>query len=134
FNPIQLLQQNGIYSAHTRTIQTNFKVREKLDLITPGLAAIGGVSFNNQYTGTRQTLYSVMSFELLKDNNDQPVLDGDGNATYRTIGTNTPQTTNEGGNGHWNRNTFQAGLDYNRSFGKNTFSGAALGRRVNYTR
>ncbi|MCH5686115.1 TonB-dependent receptor plug domain-containing protein [Niabella sp. W65] len=134
FNPIQLLQQNGIYSAHTRTIQTNFKVREKLDLITPGLAAIGGVSFNNQYTGTRQTLYSVMSFELLKDNNDQPVLDGQGNPTYRTIGTNTPQTTNESGNGHWNRNTFQAGLDYNRGFGKHTFSGMVLGRRVNYTR
>ncbi len=134
FNPIQLLQQNGIYSAHTRTIQTNFKVREKLDLITPGLAAIGGMSFNNQYTGTRQTLYSVMSFEILKDNNDQPVLDGQGNPTYRTIGTNTPQTTNESGNGHWNRNTFQAGLDYNRSFGKSTWSGMLLGRRVNYTR
>lgn len=132
FNPVELLQQNGIYSAHTRTLQTDFNLRQKLDVITPGLNVIGGVSFNNQYAGYYQTLYSVRSFEITKDANDQPVLDDSGHVIYKTIGNDVPQSSNDGGIKHWNRNTLQLGFDYRRTFGKSTYSATLLARREGY--
>ncbi|HVU58506.1 MAG TPA: SusC/RagA family TonB-linked outer membrane protein [Puia sp.] len=134
FNPVELLQQNGIYSGHTRTLQTDFTVRQKLDMLTPGLDLTAGVSFNNQYTGFYQTLYSVRSFEITKDDNDMPVKDAGGNIIYKTIGNDVPQSSVDGGTQHWNRNTLQFGVDYNRSFGKSTVSGVVLARRQGYSR
>lgn len=134
FNPEQLLQQNGIYSAHTRTLQTDISVRQKLDAITPGLTLVGGVSFNNQYAGYHQTVYSVRSFEILKDNTDMPIKDASGNIQYKTIGNDVQQAPVDGGITHWNRNTLQLGLDYNHVFGKSTFTGLLLGRRQGYSK
>ncbi|HVV04975.1 MAG TPA: SusC/RagA family TonB-linked outer membrane protein [Puia sp.] len=134
FNPVELLQQNGIYSGHTRTLQTDFTIRQKLDMLTPGLDLTAGVSFNNQYTGFYQTLYSVRSFEITKDNNDMPVTDAGGNVVYKTIGNDVPQSSVDGGTQHWNRNTLQFGVDYNRSFGKSTVSGVVLARRQGYSK
>ena len=134
FNPVELLEQNGIYSAHTRTLQTDFILREKLDLLTRGLDFTAGVSFNNQYAGFYQTLYSIKSFEITKDANDMPVQDANGNTVYKTIGNTLPQSSVDGGTQHWNRNTLQFGFDYNRSFDKSSFSGVLLARRQGYSK
>ncbi|MCS3736713.1 SusC/RagA family TonB-linked outer membrane protein [Mucilaginibacter dorajii] len=132
FNPLELLQQNGVYSSHTRNLQTNFGFVEKLDIITPGLAFNGSLSFSNQYIGTYQKLFSVPSYEITKDANDQPVMDGSGNVVYKTIGS-VGQSIADGGNVHWNRNSVKLGFDYNRSFGKSTFTGMLLAQRQGYS-
>lgn len=134
FNPVELLQQNGIYQGHTRTLQTDFTLRQKLDILTQGLTFTAGVSFNNQYTGFYQTLYSKRTYEITKDNNDMPVTDTAGNVVYKTIGNDVPQSSVDGGTQHWNRNTLQFGFDYEHSFGKNSFSGVLLARRQGYSR
>ncbi|RAI97593.1 TonB-linked SusC/RagA family outer membrane protein [Chitinophaga skermanii] len=131
FNPVQLLQQNGIYNSHTRNLQTAFNVTERLDALVPGLALVGGVSFNNQYVGTYQKAFTVQSFELLKNAQDEPILDQAGNPTYRVLGASS-QSISDGGNQHWNRTAVQVGLTYERSFGKHTFSGIAQARRQNF--
>src|SRR5882757_5016530 len=133
-NPVELLQQNGIYSGHARTLQTDFTIRQKLDMLIQGLDLSAGVSFNNQYTGFYQTLYSVRSYEITKDNNDMPVKDASGNIVYKTIGNDVPQSSVDGGTQHWNRNTLQFGFDYNRSFGKSTVSAVLLARRQGYSK
>lgn len=132
FNPVELLQQNGIYSAHTRTLQTDFSFRQKLDAFTKGLNLFGGISFNNQYVGFYQTLFSVPSYEITKDGEDQPVLDGDGQPVYKQIGT-ISQSSNDAGSDHWNRNTTQLGFDYERSMGQHTYTGMLLARKQNYS-
>ena len=132
FNPVELLQQNGIYSAHTRTLQTGFSFRQKLDALTQGLNLVGGLSFNNQYVGFYQTLFGVPSYEIIKGADDEPVLNPDGALTYRQIGT-ISQSSNDAGSDHWNRNTTQLGLDYDRYFGLNHYSGLLLARKKNYT-
>ncbi|OQP59452.1 SusC/RagA family TonB-linked outer membrane protein [Niastella vici] len=132
FNPVELLQQSGIYKAHTRTIQTGVTAKQKLGMITPGLALTAGVSFNNQYGGYYQTSYAVRTYEMVKNAQDMPVRDADSNIVYKTIGNDVPRSTGDGGTTHWNRNTLQFGFDYNRSFGKHTFSGTLLGRRESY--
>ncbi|WP_295711111.1 SusC/RagA family TonB-linked outer membrane protein [Mucilaginibacter sp.] len=131
FNPVELLQQNGIYNSHTRNLQTNFGFIEKLDVITPGLALNGSLSFSNQYVGTYQKIFTVPSYEIVKDANDMPVMDA-GKVVYKTIGT-VSQGILDGGNQHWNRTAIKIGFDYNRSFGKNTFSGMVLGQRQGYS-
>lgn len=131
FNPVELLQQNGVYSSHTRTLQTTFSFTQKLDAITKGLDLKGLVSFSNQYVGVYQKLFSVPSYEIVKDANDQPVM-SNGSVVYKTIGT-ISQSSTDGGGAFWNRTTVQAGFDYDRSFGKHTFTGMIMARRQGYS-
>ena len=131
FNPVELLQQNGVYSSHTRTLQTTFSFTQKLDAITKGLDLKGLVSFSNQYVGVYQKLFSVPSYEIVKDANDQPVM-SNGSVVYKTIGT-ISQATNDNGGPFWNRTTVQVGFDYDRSFGKHTFTGMIMARRQGYS-
>jgi len=132
FNPVQLLQQSGSYNSHARNLQTALNITERLDHIVKGLSLNGLISFNNQYTGTYQKIFTVKSAELLKDVNDQAILDAKGNYTYKTFGA-ISQSISDGGNQHWQHNTVQVGVNYNRGFGDHTFSGAVQARRENYT-
>ncbi len=131
FNPVQLLRQNGVYSSHTRNLQTNFSLNEKMDWLITGLSFNTSLSFSNQYVGTYQKLFTVPSYEIIKDASDNPVLDASGNVTYKTIGS-VSQTINDGGNVHWGRNIIQMGFDYGNTFGKHTFTGMLQAKRQNY--
>ncbi|UOE51076.1 SusC/RagA family TonB-linked outer membrane protein [Mucilaginibacter sp. SMC90] len=127
FNPVQLLQQNGVYQSHTRNLQTNFSFVQKLDMITKGLDLKGEVSFANQYVGIYQKQFSVNSYEITGQ-------DAQGNAIYGTTPvTPISQSSSDGGGAHWNRTTVRAGFDYDRTFGKSTFTGMIQARRQGYT-
>jgi len=128
FNPVQLLRQNGVYSSHTRYLQTNVSFKEKLDIVTKGLSLSGGVSFANVYTGIYVKNFTVPSYEITKDAYDNPVIDAKGNVVYKTLGA-TSQSITDGGNDHWNRSSSIFGFDYDRSFGKHSFTGM-----IKYTR
>ena len=132
FNPVQLLQQFGTYSLHTRNLQTNFGFTQKLDIVTQGLDFKGSVSFSNQYQGVYQKIFTVPSYEITKDANDEPVRDVNGGIVYKTIGS-ISQGIGDLGGPHWNRTTVQFGFDYDRSFGKHTFTGMVQARRQGYS-
>jgi TonB-linked SusC/RagA family outer membrane protein len=132
FNPVQLLRQNGVYSSHTRSLQTNLSFNQKLDVIVKGLSFNGGVSFSNLYIGVYEKQFTVPSYEVTKDAYDNPVMDGNGNIVYKVLGS-VSQNINDGGNSHWNRNSFQLGFNYDRTFGKNTFTGLLQATRLNYS-
>lgn len=128
FNPVQLLQQNGIYQSHTRNLQTNFSFVQKLDKLTPGLDLKGEVSFANQYVGIYQKQFSVNSYEIVgQDPNTK-------NPIYGTTPvTPISQSSSDGGGAHWNRTSVRLGFDYDRTFGKSTFTGMIQARRQGYT-
>ena len=132
FNPVQLLQTNGIWNSHTRGLQTNFSFNEKLDEITPGLSLNGALSFSNQYIGYTQTSFTGLSYELLKGDSDEPIVDDEGNYTYKEIGS-ISDAINNGISNSWNRQIAQVGFSYDRDFGKHSFSGSLLAKRQNYT-
>ncbi|MBN9298021.1 MAG: SusC/RagA family TonB-linked outer membrane protein [Filimonas sp.] len=132
FNPVQLLRQNGVYSSHTRSIQTNLSFNQKLDALVKGLSINGGISFANQYVGVYEKRFSVPSYELTKDAYDNPVLDVNGNPVYKVLGS-VSQSIFDAGNAHWNRDALQLGLNYNRTFGKHTFTGMVQAIRQNYS-
>lgn len=132
FNPVQLLRQNGIYNSHTRSIQTNLSFNQKLDAIVKGLSFNGGISYSNLYIGIYEKRFTVPSFEATKDAYDNPVIDGNGNVVYKVLGSVSQGITDEG-NDHWNRNSVQLGFNYDRTFGKSTFTGMLQVNRANYT-
>lgn len=131
FNPVQLLRQHGIYSSHTRSLQTNLSFSQKLDAIVKGLAFNGGISYSNLYIGVYEKRFTVPSFEVTKDAYDNPVIDGAGNVVYKVLGA-VSQGITDGGNTHWNRNNIQLGFNYDRTFGKNTFTGMLQVNRSSY--
>jgi TonB-linked SusC/RagA family outer membrane protein len=51
---------------------------------------------------------------------------------YKVLGSVSQGITDEG-NDHWNRNSFQLGFNYDRTFGKHTFTGMLQVNRANYT-
>jgi TonB-linked SusC/RagA family outer membrane protein len=132
FNPVQRLQQNGIYNAHTRNVQTSVRFTEKLDSFVPGLDLNGGLSFSNQYIGNYVKSFTVPAYEISKNAQDEPNLDTNGNPIYIVNGASSDGIT-EGEVSHWNRTTAQIGLNYNRTFDKQTFSGMLLAKRQSYT-
>lgn len=132
FNPVQLLRQNGVYSSHTRSLQTNLSFNQKLDAIVKGLSLSGGISYSNLYIGVLEKQFTVPSYELTKDAYDNPVIGDNGNVAYKVLGS-VSQSINDGGNTHWNRNSVQLGFNYDRTFGKHTFTGMVQANRANYS-
>lgn len=131
FNPVQLLRRNGIYSSHTRYLQTNVSFKQKLDAFTDGLSLSGGISFSNVYAGVYDKKFAVASYEVTKDAYDNPVVDVNGNIVYKVLGSSS-ESISDGGNDHWNRTSAQFGFDYARSFGKNTITGMLKATRSSY--
>ncbi len=132
FNPVERLRRFGIYSSHTRVLQTNFTFNEKLDALLNGLSVRGGLSFSNLYRGTYQKHFQVPSYEITKNNDDEPVRDADGDIVYKKIGEES-QSIDDGGNHHWNRTTARVGLNYNHSFGRNHLTVVALAHKQTYS-
>lgn len=132
FNPVQNLQQNGIYNSHSRNLQTSIRFKQKLDALVPGLDLVGGISFSNQYIGYYQKLFAVPAFEISKNDQDQPNLDPNGKVVYIQRGA-ASQSINEGEIAHWNRTTFQAGLNYSRSFQQQSITASILAKKQDYT-
>ncbi|GGH64329.1 TonB-linked SusC/RagA family outer membrane protein [Filimonas zeae] len=132
FNPVQLLRQNGVYSSHTRSLQTNISFEQKLDALTKGLSLHGGISYSNLYVGILEKRFAVPSYEITKDAYDNPVIDANGNVTYKVLGA-VSQGITDAGNDHWNRNAVQLGFNYDRTFGKHTFTGFLQATRSGYS-
>jgi TonB-linked SusC/RagA family outer membrane protein len=132
FNPVQLLRQNGVYSSHTRSLQTNLSFTQKLDALVKGLSLNGGISYSNVYVGVYEKGFTVPSSEVTKDAYDNPVIDTKGNVVYKVLGS-VSQGIADAGNDHWNRNSIQLGFNYDRTFGKNTFTGLLQVNRSNYS-
>jgi TonB-linked SusC/RagA family outer membrane protein len=132
FNPVQLLRQNGVYSSHTRSLQTNLSFVENLGTIVKGLSLAGGISYSNVYVGVYEKQFKVPSYEITKDANDNPIIDANGNIVYKVLGA-VSQGINDGGNSHWNRNSVQLGFNYNQSFGNSSVTGLVQAIRSNYT-
>ena len=132
YNPVQLLRQSGIYASHTRNLQTNLSFSQKLDALTEGLSLNGGVSFSNAYVGVYSNGFTVPSYVMSKDAYDNPVFDAKGSIVYTSLGSVSNPIT-DGGNDHWNRNGLQVGFNYDRSFGKHSFTGLLKFVSTSYT-
>lgn len=124
-NPIGDALQSGFYTSNGRSLQTNLKLTQQLDMILKGLSISGEVSFNSFFRSYSNKTRSYQRFAISKNALDETV--------YVPIGQNSSLVGNEGNSDQWRNSAFQAFINYNRVFGAHSLSGLLMYKSENYT-
>lgn len=125
-NPVGNMLSTGFYKNNSRTILTSLKFTEKLDMLTPGLSVSAAASINNFFeSGSRKSKqyprYSISRGAL-------------GETIYSpVIGQLTSLAGAEETVDQYRNNTFQAFVNYNRTFGKSDLSAMVMFNNDNIT-
>lgn len=124
-NPVADILYAGFYESPSRTLQSTFKMTEKLDFITEGLTVSGLVSFNSYYAASSYKTSTYARFALS--------LDALGDTLYNKIGQVSSLTSTEGSLNQWRNSTIQAFLNYDRTFGNNKVDAMLMYNNENYS-
>jgi len=118
-NLVKNLKEGALYRNIKSTLETSLSLNYKLDFITKGLSAKTQVSFDNQGENGRQWSRSTAEYVYTQSSNsyqkyleDRPLSFG-----YTLKGNN------------WYKYYLEAGLNYNRTFGKSNVTGLFLANR-----
>ena len=118
-NIVKKLNEAAIYKDVTSTLESSLSLNYKLDFITKGLSAKGQVSFDTQ--GETGRSWSNSTGEYVYDQASD---------TYQMFGENRPLSyAGVAKNNNWYKSYFEAGLNYNRSFGENSITALFLANR-----
>lgn len=106
-NPVGDLTETGLNSYNARNIQSNLRVRYKLDALTPGLSISGAFSFNNYFIGhsNKSKKYPYYSVALAGDE-----------YVYNEYSEKTSMSIDDSNSDQWRNTTYQGTLDYSRVF------------------
>ncbi|HLN73402.1 MAG TPA: TonB-dependent receptor [Prolixibacteraceae bacterium] len=123
-NIVKSLKEASIYKDVTSTLESSFALNYKLDFITKGLSAKSQVSFDNQGEVGRSWSKSTAEYVY-----DMP------SDTYQIFGENRPLSyAGVQKNNNWYKFYIEAGINYDRTFGKNTITALFLANRNKLTR
>ena len=127
-NPYGILNYSGYTQYIHNTMEATFKANQKLDFITKGLSLYGTVAFDSRFANTINRSKNYLVYQYLGDDEET------GQPNYTTWGEVTKQS---------NSNSFdsskirifdmQAGLTYERSFGRHDLSGLLFFGRNEYS-
>lgn len=118
-NVVKLLNEAPIYKNVTSSLESSLSLNYKLDFITKGLSAKGQASFDTQGEVGRSWLRA----------SDEFIYDQLSNS-YQKFGEDRPLSYNGvQKNNNWYKFYMEAGLNYNRTFGKHTITGLFLANR-----
>lgn len=121
-NIVRTLKDAGIYKDVTSTLESSLSLNYKLDFITKGLSAKGMVSFDNQGENGQYWNKSVAEYVYTQSTD-----------SYQKFGEDRPLSF--GGTAkanNWYKVYYEAGLNYNRSFGNHSVTGLLLVNRNEY--
>lgn len=110
-NPYGLIANSGYSTEFRRNFLGTIKLKQELDMITPGLSANGAFAFDNYFytNGGRDKTFAV--YQLQADD------------TFKSFGTEGLLTVTPRLNNQDRRTTFFANLAYEREFGKHRLEG-----------
>lgn len=118
-NIVKALKEAAIYKDVTSTLESSLSLNYKLDFITKGLSAKGQVSFDTQ--GQVGKSWSKSTAEYVYDQATD---------TYQMFGEDRPLSyAGVQKNNNWHKFYMEAGLNYNRTFGRNSVTGLFLANR-----
>jgi TonB-linked SusC/RagA family outer membrane protein len=124
-NPVASILAKGYSSTHDRNVQATFRLREKLDMILPGLSLTQTASFSNWFRGNYDKTRDYARY--------QPVYNGETERIeYDKYLEDTDFSINEWSNSQWHRTNFEFALNYNRSFGASTLSSMVMYHQDKY--
>lgn len=108
-NPVGDLTETGYNSYNARNIQSNLRIRYKLDALTKGLSISAAFSFNNYFIGhsNKSKKYPYYSIAMSGDE-----------YVYNMYSEKTSMTVNDSGSDQWRNTTYQGTIDYSRVFGQ----------------
>lgn len=123
-NTVKNLKEAAIYKDVTSTLELSLSLNYKLDFITKGLSAKGQVSFDTQ--GETGRSWSKSTAEYVYDQSTD---------SYQKFGEDRPLSyAGVQKNNNWHKFYTEAGLNYSRTFGKNSFTGLFLANRNEFIR
>lgn len=118
-NIVKKLNEAAVYKDVTSTLESSLSLNYKLDGITKGLSAKGQVSFDTQGETGRSWTNSTAEYVYDQTSN-----------TYQKFGEDRPLSYNGiAKNNNWYKAYFEAGINYNRSFGESSVTALFLANR-----
>ena len=124
-NPLANLLQTGSYASNGRTLQTNLRFTEQLDMIAPGLSVSAAVSFNNYFRSYSDKTKQYERYSATKG------IAGD--TVYTRFGQNTSLVGNEANSDQYRNIIFQGFLNYSKTVGKHDISALLMYNSDTYT-
>jgi len=117
-NPYGDVLNKGFFDSKTSTMQTVFKLTDKLDMITKGLSVSGLIGFNSLYTEKSNKSRTYQRYLITQDTL--------GLQSKTMYGQNTSLISDEGMLNSWRNVTIQTYLNYERTFGEHEFAAMAM--------
>lgn len=118
-NIVKNLKEAAIYKDVTSTLESSLSLNYKLDFITKGLSVKGQVSFDTQGETGRSWSKSTAEYAYDQASNSYQMFGEDRPLSYAGVQKNN----------NWHKFYVEAGINYNRTFGENTFTGLFLVNR-----
>lgn len=118
-NPAASIDQLGYWSTHDRTVQANFSLKEKLDMLLPGLYLSQSASFSNWTRGSYSITRNYTRW--------MQEIDNEGTKEYREQTTDRDSNYSiwdDSGTNQWDWKQFQASIGYDGQFGNHSVSAA----------
>jgi len=127
-NPVRNLLASGRESLFNTLLSNSVVVRYDMPFITPGLAFQGTANYDNNYVKAVAYLPSLPEYSVRRSSANPNILQFYGGATGANVFNADP-----GHNSVWRKTYFDAGFDYNRTFGAHTVTGVIRGTAQRYS-
>lgn len=123
-NPLANLIGTGFSSSNGTTLQSSMRMTQMLDFIAPGLTASVAFSFNNYFLGGSNKRRNYERFSITTD--------GAGDTIYSAFGQRTSLVPQEPVLSQFRNYALQGSLNYDKTFGRNSFSGLLIYNTDNF--
>ncbi|RYE37097.1 MAG: TonB-dependent receptor [Sphingobacteriaceae bacterium] len=127
-NAVYNLLVSGTQSIYSTLLSNTIRATHTMDYLTQGLTVHATASYDDNYNKVVVYNPSLPVYTIRRDASNPNNYQFYGGAT----GANT-FNSNPGGNYTWHKTYFDAGLDYNRTFGNHTLTGLILGKASLYS-
>jgi TonB-linked SusC/RagA family outer membrane protein len=124
-NDLITLFQSGTGFLTNTLIDNNIKLIHTMNYVTKGLSVHATADYQNNYTKFISEITSIPTYTIQRDAVNPNKLDFYGGS----IGSNSFSTNNS----TWSKIYFDAGIDYNRTFGAHKITALFLGKASQYT-
>jgi TonB-linked SusC/RagA family outer membrane protein len=126
-NPISNILISGIGTLANTLIDNNLRINHRMDYLTKGLSIHATVDYQNNYSKYVSQVYNIPSYNVQRDPANPNKLDFFGGS----FGSNSFNSSSY--NSTWSKIYFDAGIDYNRTFGDHKVTALLLGKAQQYS-
>lgn len=125
-NAIASLIESGVGTLANTLIDNTIKINHKMDYLTKGLSIRATAQYQNNFSNYITETFSVPTYSVQRDPVNPLNLNFFGGGMSNNTFSNASNST-------WNKMYFDAGINYNRTFGNHSVTALLLGKASEYT-